>query len=102
MKLHLCQLCSPKNRLLENRITDKNVKNENLKMNRKEGNEKLLQLLKDYLEANPDIRFIQALWNLHIIDGRTIVLSPEASYTEIIDRFYEEPAETLKRMGYSE
>lgn len=67
-------------------------------MNRKEENEKLLKILKDYLEANPDIRFIQALWNLHIIDGRTMVLSPEASYTEVIDRFYEEPGETLKRI----
>lgn len=67
-------------------------------MNRKEENEKLLKILKDYLEANPDIRFIQALWNLHIIDGRTMVLSPEANYTEVIDRFYEEPGETLKRI----
>lgn len=71
-------------------------------MNRIEANIKLLEILRETLCKNPDIRFIQALWNLHIIDGRTIVLSPEASYTEIIDRFYEEPSETLKRIGYSE
>lgn len=66
-------------------------------MNRKEGNEKLLQLLKDYLEANPDIRFIQALWNLKIIDDKII----EGNGHDIVvpvDRFYEEPSETLKRI----
>lgn len=69
-------------------------------MNRKEGNEKLLQLLKDYLEANSDIRFIQALWNLKIIDKE-----PSWNPGEVnppIDRFYEEPAETLKRIRYEE
>lgn len=67
-------------------------------MNRKEGNKKLLQLLKDYLEANPDIRFIQALWNLKIIDDKII----EGNGHDIIvpvDRFYEEPGETLERIN---
>lgn len=59
-------------------------------MNRKEENEKLLKILKDYLEANPDIRFIQALWNLKLIDSKI--------GEGIIDRFYEEPNETLKRI----
>lgn len=59
-------------------------------MNRKEENEKILKLLKDYLEANPDIRFIQALWNLKLIDSKI--------GEGIIDRFYEEPNETLKRI----
>lgn len=59
-------------------------------MNRKEENEKLLKILKDYLEANPDIRFIQALWNLKLIDSKI--------GEGIIDRFYEEPGETLKRI----
>lgn len=66
-------------------------------MNRKEGNEKLLQLLKDYLEANPDIRFIQALWNLRIID-RDPVWNP-GEISPPIDRFYEEPNETLERIN---
>lgn len=65
-------------------------------MNRKEGNERLLQLLKDYLEANPDIRFIQALWNLKIIDKE-----PSWNPGEVnppIDRFYEESVRTLERV----
>lgn len=65
-------------------------------MNRKEENEKLLKILKDYLEANPDIRFIQALWNLRIID-RDPVWNP-GEINPPIDRFYEEPGETLKRI----
>lgn len=67
-------------------------------MNRKEGNEKLLQLLKDYLEANPDIRFIQALWNLNIIDDK-IIEGNGHDIVVLVDRFYEEPDETLKRIS---
>ena len=35
---------------------------------RKKYNEKLLKRLEEYLSENPEIRFIQALWNLGIID----------------------------------
>lgn len=66
-------------------------------MNRKEENEKILKILKDYLEANPNIRFIQALWNLRIIDRDPIWKPGEAGPP--IDRFYEEPSETLKRIN---
>lgn len=66
-------------------------------MSRKEDNEKLLKILKDYLEANPDIRFIQALWNLNIIDKQTIDACG-FEYSFIIDRFSEEPNETLERI----
>lgn len=66
-------------------------------MNRKESNERLLKMLKDYLEANPDIRFIQALWNLHIIDREPIWNPGEINPP--IDRFYEEPDDTLKRIN---
>lgn len=59
-------------------------------MSRKEDSEKLLKILKDYLEAHPDIRFIQALWNLKLIDRLG---------EGIIDRFYEEPNETLERIN---
>lgn len=68
-------------------------------MTRLEYNKQLLKILKDYLETNPDIRFIQALWNLNIIDLRTVTLSPELRHIEIVDRFYEEPDETLKRIS---
>ena len=70
-------------------------------MNRKEDNKKLLEILEKYLEANPDIRFIQALWNLGIIDREVI----DDSAHEILvptDRFYEEPNDTLRRIGCKE
>ena len=54
------------------------------KNERKENNLKILKKLESYLNEYPDIRFIQALWSLHIADG--------------LDRFYEEPSITIKRM----
>lgn len=70
-------------------------------MNRIEANNKLLEILKETLCKNPELRFIQALWNLKIIDDKII----EGNGHDIVvpvDRFYEEPAETLKRIGYEE
>lgn len=58
-------------------------------MNRIEANLKLLEILKEILCKNPQLRFIQALWALSIID-------------KVKDRFYEESSDTLKRIGYSE
>ena len=54
------------------------------KNERKENNLKILKKLEICLNECPDIRFIQALWSLRIIDG--------------LDRFYEEPSITIKRM----
>lgn len=54
------------------------------KNERKENNLKILKKLESCLNEFPDIRFIQALWSLHIVDG--------------LDRFYEEPSITIKRM----
>lgn len=59
-------------------------------LNRQESNEKLLELLKEALNKNPDLRFIQALWAIKVIDMNDSGL--------IYDRFYEEPSETLKRI----
>ena len=70
-------------------------------MNRQEANIKLLEILKETLEKFPNFRFIQALWALKIIDSKV----EEGAGHEIIvpvDRFYEEPSETLKRIGYGE
>lgn len=70
-------------------------------MNRQEANFKLLEILKETLERFPDLRFIQALWALKIIDSKV----EEGAGHEIIvpiDRFYEEPTETLKRIGHEE
>ena len=47
-------------------------------------NIELLELVKDYLLANPDVRFCQALYALGIVDKQ--------------DRFYEESSKTLARL----
>ena len=52
--------------------------------NRLEYNLEILDLLRDFLKNNPEIRFIQALWILNIISKE--------------DRFYEESKETLKNL----
>lgn len=67
-------------------------------MNRKEENKKLLKVLEDYLENNPDIRFIQALWALGIID-REVTDSSGFETSFIVDRFYEESDKTLERIS---
>ena len=46
------------------------------------------ELVQLYLETYPDIRYVQALWNLGIIDHRSNLIA---------DRYYEEPVDTLKR-----
>ena len=43
-----------------------------------------LKLLTSYLTRHSELRFIQALWALGVVDRE--------------DRFYEEPSVTLKRM----
>lgn len=70
-------------------------------MTRLESNRVILEKLKGFIESNPDIRFIQALWVLGIINSKSIY---NKGYHEqlIEDRFYEEPSETLKRIGYEE
>ena len=70
-------------------------------MNRIESNIKLLEILRETLCNNPELRFIQALWALKIIDNE-IVKEDGMDVISIIDRFNEEPSETLKRIGYSE
>ena len=66
-----------------------------------EANKKLLELLRETLCKNPELRFIQALWSLKIIDSK---VEKGAGHEIIVpvDRFYEEPSETLKRIGYGE
>ena len=49
-------------------------------------NHDIVNIINDYMKQNPDIRFFQALYNLGIMDNKNI------------DRFYEEPGETLARM----
>lgn len=59
-----------------NKIYEEKVKK------RQESNKKLLTILKEQIINYPNLRFIQILWMLNIIDEE--------------DRFYEESEETLK------
>ena len=54
-----------------------------INLTRLEANREIILLLEDFLERNPDLRFVQALHALRIIDGNK-------------DKFYEESKETLK------
>ena len=71
---------------------------------RQQHNQLILFILGDYLERNPDIRFGQALWNLGIIRReREEEINPPVGISwplalGIVDPFYEEPWDTLKRM----
>lgn len=56
--------------------------------NRYESNMKLLSKLEKYLKDNPDIRFVQSLFNLNYIKVN--------SNGQIIDTYNEESFETLK------
>lgn len=53
-------------------------------------NFRILSELIQYSLLHPDLRFIQILWNLKVIDRNDDL--------EIKDRFYEEPEETLNRL----
>lgn len=58
------------------------------KQARQEANAQLLSKLRKYLNNNPNIRFVQALFNLNYIKVD--------SNGQIIDTYNEEPSETLK------
>lgn len=53
-------------------------------MERQEYNRRILQILSDYIEKYPDIRFTQMLWNLGL-----------EVYNKDKDLFYQESKETL-------
>ena len=53
-------------------------------MNRYKNNLEILKRLDTFLHEYPEMRFIQALWALNIVDNS--------------DRFYEESSDTLKKM----
>lgn len=72
-------------------------------LNRLSANKTILLILQQYIEANPTVRFNQALSNLNIVvrDTHTMydvagnVIYPEHS---IKDDYYTEPEYILKRM----
>lgn len=60
---------------------------------RKESNKELLRILADIIEDNPDLRFGQILFNWQFIIGDN-----DNGDIKIIDPFYEESVDTLKRV----
>lgn len=60
---------------------------------RKKGNFLLKNVVDLYLSIFPTIRYIQALWNLNIIDERDY-----RDGLEIVDRYSEEPYHTVTRI----
>ena len=58
-------------------------------MNRQKYNLEILDSLKSYFEANPDIRFFQGLWNTGIIE------TTQGKIQIIKDKFSEESEETF-------
>lgn len=57
----------------------------------------LNEIVRLFLHSHPDLRYIQALFALGIIDkgcGQTLATRWDSF---VIDRFYEEPIDTLKR-----
>ena len=72
------------NRDLDEILSDKLKEHEEEILQRKQFNLELLKIVEEYINSNEQLRFIQILWNLNIIDK--------------IDRFHEEPQLTLKRV----
>lgn len=69
---------------------DERIKNKISK--RQECNLQIVDMLRQYCEKYPDIRFGQALANLGIIEYDRTKLTPE-----VIDPFFEEPVDVLER-----
>lgn len=63
-------------------------------MSRQKENEIILSVIQNYLKNNPNIRFIQALWNLGIITAENSITGGLI----IEDRYHEEPFTTINRM----
>ena len=63
-------------------------------MSRQKENEIILSVIQNYLKNNPNIRFIQALWNLGIITAENSITGGLI----IEDRHHEEPLTTINRM----
>ena len=58
-------------------------------MERLKNNQEILQILNDTALKYPDMRFIQILWTLGIINKKDFLIE---------DRFYEESEETLQKI----
>jgi len=67
-----------------------------LNSKRKEANEAILKKLTEYLQANPGMRFNQALSNLKIVEESGDYYNGMTYYWE--NEYYTEPMDILKRM----
>ena len=65
-------------------------------MTRQEYNREIIKQISEYIEANPDIRFIQTLWNIGIITSKGYNEEMDKHY--IIDRYNEESKQTLDKI----
>ena len=59
-------------------------------MDRYSANKKILDIIAKSIDENRDMRFIQILWALGIINSKNDIIE---------DRFYEESEETLKKIN---
>lgn len=59
-------------------------------MDRYSANKKILDIIAKSIDKNHDMRFIQILWALGIINSKNDIIE---------DRFYEESEETLKKIN---
>lgn len=59
-------------------------------MDRYSANKKIFDILAKSIDENRDMRFIQILWALGIINSKNDIIE---------DRFYEESEETLKKIN---
>ena len=61
-----------------------------INMDRYSANKKILDIIAKSIDENHDMRFIQILWALGIINSKNDIIE---------DRFYEESEETLKKIN---
>lgn len=71
-----------RNAKIAEKIISTSIKRKNIKMNRYENNKKILTKMAEFIEKCPDMRFIQILWALGIVNSE--------------DRFYEESEKTAE------
>jgi hypothetical protein len=65
-------------------------------MTRQEYNREIIKQISEYIEANPDIRFIQTLWNMGIITSNG--LNETTDKHDIVDKYNEESYHILNKL----
>jgi hypothetical protein len=65
-------------------------------MTRQEYNREIIKQISEHIEANPDTRFFQALWNMNIVESNGI--NEETGRHDVIDKYNEESYHTLNKI----